>query len=122
MELCQHGLRWAILPSSDELFFYPFVIDPENNSHIRTKPRIIGPLAAWLDETCPGRWSTEWVRVDSSMARVDKAILVEDESIFQLFKLAWHDHPDIRRPKEIDQTVVYCPYIPLTITSAQQGQ
>lgn len=122
MEQRQYGTRWAIFPSDTELFFYPYLIDPYNANHIRPKPRIIGPLAAWLDETCPGRWSTEWVRDDSSLARVDKAILVEEENIFHLFKLAWHNHPDIQRPREVDATVVYCPYIPLTITSAQQGQ
>lgn len=118
MEQRLHGARWAIFPSDSELFFYPYLHDPSKK--VRPKPRIIGPLAAWLDETCPGRWTTGWVRDDSSLGRVDSAILVEEESIFQLFKLTWHDHPDIQRPR--DQTLFYCPYIPLTITRAQREQ
>ena len=115
--------KWVILPDDHERFFEIHVIDVENYSYIQKAPRILPFLAEWLDQTCPGRWTTVWYKDIDVPFSQSKAILVGDESIFSLFKLAWHDHANIQRQREIDQTVVYCPYVPLTITSAtQQGQ
>ena len=115
--------KWVILPEMEERFFFTHVIDVEKSTHIQKKPRILPFLAEWLDQTCPGRWTTVWYKPSDLPFTEAKAILVDDETVFSLFKLAWHDHPEIQRLREIDTTVVYCPYIPLTVTSAtQQGQ
>jgi len=111
MKLIEKHHQWYIVPSDGEMFFAWEAIDAEVPTHIRANPRILPFLAEWMDNTCPGRWGTAWM--DKG-----RAIWIEDPSVFQLFKLAWHDHADIQIVVMPEITAFYCPYIPLTITSA----
>lgn len=103
--------RYCILPSSGERFFPWAVIDIDDPTHIKSNPRILPFLAEWFDQVCPGQWGTVYTEHGA-------AIWIEDRRIAQLFKLAWSGHTDITRPPEMDSAAFYCPYIPLTTTSA----
>lgn len=103
---------WGIQADQREVFFINEIIDPEKVYTSRPRPKIIPPLAEWWDSTAPGQWWTGWFdRVPS--------IYIRDPSLFNLFKLAWAGSDEITLKIGLnDSAAFYCPYIPLTITSA----
>lgn len=106
MKLIGSEGRWGIAPGWDEVFF----IHQDPQPGIQTRPRIIPPLAQWLDETVPRQWGTG--RIDRT-----QCIRIDDHRLFQLFKLAWQGREEIMLNGD-GETFIYCPYIPLIITSA----
>jgi len=97
---------WGIAPDWPEVFF----TYQEPTTGIQHRPRIIPPLAEWWDQTAPGQWGTG--RIDRT-----ECITITDQRFFQLFKLAWQAREEIQIGDD-GSTFIYCPYIPLTLTSA----
>lgn len=110
-----HGDKWAIIPDGNELFFELFILDTPGVLEVKEdsrqyRPRIFSLLAEWLDTTCPGRWTT-------GIVEGREAIILNDENIFSMFKLAWHNDSYITIVT-LNGSGIYCPYIPLVTTSA----
>ena len=97
---------YAIIASKDESFWDYQVIDPARPTANRPKLKL--ELKEWWDVTAPGQWTTSYLE------KFTKAILIRDPRLFQLFKLAWQNHPRIQRTTDSpDSTFIYCPYVPL---------
>lgn len=111
MRLIEADGHYGIVPDDLEIFFQPL----EYKAGVtKERPRILPFLAEWWDMTAPGQWNTGWVNST-------RCIVVDDPKLFTLFKLAWQNREEITFTPGLELTGFYCPYIPLTITSAVQS-
>lgn len=106
MRLEQHGEGWHIIEDFNEIFFR-YVKDEDGN----IVPRLIPELIDWWEETAPGRWRPSHIQGNIRSIRID------DPSLFNLFKLAWHEDARVRFLNKGAAAFVYAAHIPLTVTN-----
>lgn len=109
MRIEEHNGVHLIFEDENESLWRYQVIDPSSSKVYR--PKLKSFLKEWWDVTAPGQWTTTYMR------RSERAIIIRDARLFQLFKLAWAGRPEIERPSVRDAAFVYCPYIPLSIST-----
>lgn len=105
---------YMIIAEEGETFWAYQAIDP--SSPLMNRPKIKSMLREWWDVTAPGEWTTTYLE------KFQKAIVIRDKRLFQLFKLAWTGRPEIEfQITNGDAAFHYCPYIPPAITSVTAG-
>ena len=109
MKLLERNGVYLIQEDEDDTF-WAYYVHTFNVTNTTPDPKLKDFLADWWNETAPGQWST--ARHDGTAS-----ILIRDPSLFLLFKLAWQGREEVTRPKMKEQTFVYCPYIPLQMTT-----